>query len=429
VKTLLCVLGGALALASPAMGAARPYDFNGDHRQELAVGLPAWHTQSTFNVGAVLAVQTAKSGLVPSAQLLTRGRDGFPGAPAANEQLGRAVAGGDFNGDGRSDLAMLRGSFTTGMVVVSGSASGLARATARNYAAPYLTLPTSADVNHDGFFDLAVRSNGSPTRVRIYRGSATGLGSNPAATLAIAPNAMRLGDLNRDGRPELVYSTFDEIGVCGGTATGPADCHSIPAVGGGSDLAVGDVTGGRGREVVLGVPSDSLGGAVYVYRFVAGELRFSFRVTQDSRGVPGHSQSEDLFGQTVEVLRVGRRKKETIAIGAPGEDGNEGRVTLVHGAKRRYSKRGNRAISLDTPGVPGEADDSERFGVTLASLDHTGDGRFELDVGTPFEGAGHVISFRNSRKGLKRKARSIGLGNLGFSPDKELTFGAVVGRR
>jgi len=428
VKALLWVLGGALALAAPAMGAARPYDFNGDHRQELAVGLPAFHTQGTQFAGAALAVHAGRGGLARSAELLTRGQDGFPGAPTNFESLGQAVASGDFNGDGRADIALLRGRSKGGMVVVYGSANGLARSTARDYAGSLFTQAVGADVNRDGFADLVVRTNAGPNFVRIYRGSSAGLASSPATSLPIAPNVIRLADLDRDGRPELAYSTFEEIGVCAGTASGPAGCTSIPAVPGATDLAAGDVTGGRGREVVLGVPTDSHGGTVYVYRYVAGKLRFSFKVNQDSRGVPGHRQ-RDQFGQTVEVLRIGRRKKETIAIGAPAEDDNEGRVTLVHGAKRRYSKRGNRAFSLRTPGVPGEADGQERFGETLTSLDHNGDGRFELDVGVPYEGAGHVLSFRNSRKGLRRKPVNIGLGNLGFSPDKQLAFGSVVGRR
>jgi hypothetical protein len=118
-----------------------------------------------------------------------------------------------------------------------------------------------------------------------------------------------------------------------------------------------------------------------------------------------------------------------MVIGAPRENGNDGRVTLVHGAKRGFARRGNRAIHLNTPGVPGQSGRDERFGEELTALDHTGDGRLDLDVGAPFDRTGRVVSFRNSRKGLRRKARSIGLGDLGFTPDAQLSFGAVLGRR
>jgi hypothetical protein len=432
VKRLVCILGGALAFASPAMGAARPYDFNGDGRQKLAVGVPAWHEQDVQDAGAAMVLRASrKSGLRASAQLLTRGRNGFPGSPTPFENLGREVMSGDFNGDSRADLAMLRSGAGRGMVVVYGSAHGLVPASAVSYgAAPGTTYTNavSADVNHDGFADVAVRRSGATNDVAIFRGSAAGLHGAADNTLALHPDVMRFSDLNRDGFPELVYSTFQEIGVCAGTPGGPAGCNSLPAVQGATDIATGDVTGGRGREVVTGVPFDPAGGTVYVYRYRHGELRFVLKFNQSTRGVPGHTQNDE-FGAEVEVLRVGRDRKETIAVGAPRENDFDGRVTLVRGAKHGISHRGNRAISLDTRGIPGNNHGEPQFGRTLTTLDHDGDGRFDLDIGAPFEGAGHVVALRNSRHGLRRKARNIGLPDLGFSPDKQLTFGAVLGRR
>ena len=432
MKRLVCILGGALAFASPAMGAARPYDFNGDGRQKLAVGLPAWHDQGAQSAGAAMVLRASrKAGLRASAQLLTRGRNGFPGSPTPFEGLGGHVASGDFNGDGRADLAMLRNGAGNGVVVVYGSAHGLVPASAVSYgAAPgtdYIQA-VAADVNHDGFADLAVRRDGANNDVAIFRGSSAGLGGVVQSTLALHPDVMRFADLNRDGFPELVYSTFQEIGVCAGTSGGPAACNSLPAVAGAADIAAGDVTGGRGREVVTGVPNDPEGGTVYVYRYLHGELRFVLKFNQSTRGVPGHTQN-DQFGAQVEVFRIGLEKKETVAVGAPREDEFDGRVTLVHGRKHGIAHRGNRMINLDTRGIPGSNEGAPQFGRTLTTLDHDGDGRFDLDIGAPYEGAGHVIALRNSRHGLRRKARSIGLPDLGFSPDNQLAFGAVLGRR
>jgi FG-GAP repeat len=85
-------------------------DINGDHKAELAVGANG----ETIGSGAVYArsagmvtvfrfgANLAASGF----QAFTQDTAGVPGAAETNDQFGNAVAFGDFNGDGRADLAV-----------------------------------------------------------------------------------------------------------------------------------------------------------------------------------------------------------------------------------------------------------------------------------------------------------------------------------
>src|SRR3954451_16033878 len=220
-----------LAFASPAFGAARPYDFDGNGRQELAVGDPTY-SEAEFprvagHAGAGIVVRTDANGLARSGQLLARGHDGFPGQTSNDVQLGRHVASGDFNGDGRADIALLKGTIRRGMVVLYGSPQGIRPSTAVNYNGDdtYFLDATAADVDGDRFDALAVRT-ARPSRVAISRGGPGGLPPFPSTALPIAPSSMRLADLNRDGHPELAYAEDGRVGVCRGTAGGLGACSS-----------------------------------------------------------------------------------------------------------------------------------------------------------------------------------------------------------
>jgi hypothetical protein len=82
-------------------------NFDQNDLPDLAIGIPGETTSGQANSGTVYIVYQGVGGLYPeSVEGFYRGYNGLTGAPNANEQLGFALAAGDFNGDGVDDLAV-----------------------------------------------------------------------------------------------------------------------------------------------------------------------------------------------------------------------------------------------------------------------------------------------------------------------------------
>jgi hypothetical protein len=147
-------------------GGAAKGDFNGDGFADLAVGVPGEDESGFSAVGAVNVIYGSSTGLTGTgSRFLTPTTFGY--APASDDHFGSALASGDFNGDGYSDLAIgmpdrdAGGEVNAGLVlVVNGSANGINTGTAKTL--PLLGSGRAgaalvwADFNGDTYGDLAV---------------------------------------------------------------------------------------------------------------------------------------------------------------------------------------------------------------------------------------------------------------------------------
>ncbi|HYE15855.1 MAG TPA: FG-GAP-like repeat-containing protein, partial [Pyrinomonadaceae bacterium] len=173
----------------------------------------------------------------------TCGGAGF--APASNFDVGDgplSVAVGDFNRDGRADLATANNGSDDVSVLLGNGAGGFATATNFGVGAG-LTSVAVGDFNGDGKPDLATANYGS-YKVSVLIGNGDGtFGPKADYGVGAAPRSVAVGDFNRDGRADLATANelSDNVSVllgngAGGFATATNfDVGVIP-----TSVAVGD---------------------------------------------------------------------------------------------------------------------------------------------------------------------------------------------
>ncbi len=180
-------------------------DFNGDGREDLAIGVRWEDIGNISDAGAVNVIYGSAARLTASGdQLWHQNTCGIQGVAEAGDLFGDSLAGGDFNGDGRDDLAIgasgedIRTISDAGAVnVIYGSGSGL---TAGGDQVWHQDIPgvlglaeagdlfgdsvASGDFNGDGSADLAIGVSGEDIgtirdacAVNVLYGSTAGLGA------------------------------------------------------------------------------------------------------------------------------------------------------------------------------------------------------------------------------------------------------------
>ena len=392
------VITATVAIACVAVQGAA--DFNNDGFPDVAIGAPGKTVNAVTKAGLVMEVGCNAGGVYSGAVQIWDQDAGLLETCEEQDRFGEALAIGDFDGDGFSDLAVgtpyedLGGEEDAGVVhVIYGGAGGLTSAANQLLAQDdaeegdlFGIALATGDFDGDGHDDLAV---GAPNEdigafnnagdVLVYFGSGSGL--DPADSQWIIQSYF---DAHHQFGLSLAEGDFDDDGF--------------------SDLAIGapgtvvdEVLSAGQVDVMWGSPAG------------LGERLGVSRWHQNSGGIMDYCETNDKFGSVLATGDFDGDGHEDLVVSAVYEDlataVNAGTIHIIPGCPDGLTATGSQAFIQDSI-APNQSEDQDLFGAALAAGDFDGDGFEDLAVGTPFEdwgaleNAGSIQLFAGTNSGL-----------------------------
>lgn len=400
------------------LGVGQGGDFNGDGRDDLVLSAPAEDLEPGSHQGAVGVVYGTRNGVGRRDQLFTQDSPGIRDRAENGDRFGLATAAGDFDGDGRDDLAIGVGEDLYSGPGARDGAGAVhiiygGRRRLRSRQSQYFTRDKrgmngprseelgffgraleSGDFNGDGRDDLAVaaREEFAQGSVQVLYGSRRGLstrGDQRLSQTKLGPpgeepeaydsfgSTLASGDFDRDGQADLAIGALGE------------DYDDSDGIG-----AVHIVYGSR-----LGLPTSG------------GEFITPDDLLRDSDGDP-----QSLLGGALAAGDLDKDGRDDLAIGADLTDNREdsGAVHVLFARRGGINLAGNQLLNQQTPGLEGDGEQpGDGFGTALAIANLNGRGAEELVLGEPQyrnevlerpcrEGAVHVL-YPNKRRNLTKR--------------------------
>jgi hypothetical protein len=350
-------------------------DFDGDGRDDLAIGVHRADIGGARDAGSVHVIYGSVTGLTAKgSQVWHQDSLGIPDRAEVEDHFGKAIAAGDFDGDGFADLAV---------------------------GVPY----EDRHVHRMGIVHIlhGTRRGLSARRTQVWHQDSAGILEHAEERDQFG-QSLAAGDFDRDGFDDLVVGVWFEdyrntLSNEGGfhviygsrrglRAKGNQFWHrDRPGVTGpgardsdrfGQALGVADFDGDGFDDLAVGFPSADLGrgihqnrGAVHVFygsrRGITARRDQYF--TQDSPGVLDRSEPYDNFGTTVAGADFDGDGFDDLAVGIPYEDfqsRDDGAVWVIHGSRSRLDPGRDRLLAAASSGLTHRERRGGRFGWSIS---------------------------------------------------------------
>ncbi len=347
-------------------------DVNADGNDDLIVGTPNEDTIDVF-LGT-------SNGLSTTGHPFVKGRNGVPGTPGSSGfgalGFGFALATGDFDGDGKADVAIgvpdetAAGHEAAGVVIIlRGAANGTGLTTdgAQKWSQGTDGVPGVAE-DGDQF--------GSSLATGDFRG-------NGRIDLAVGvPNETINGKANA-GAVNILYSGGSAGLGTGGAQVFDENSSQMPGPAAvddffGQALAVGQYNLDNDHDLAIGVPGRSINGhdfagAVDVIYGGTGTGLNAGGTTQLSQATPGVGGSADVgdgFGSSLANVYSPSVYGSQLVVGSPdetlGAKDQAGMVTIIHRNGDGLTGDGAQMFTEGTAGVKGTSCAECHFGYGVA---------------------------------------------------------------
>ncbi|MEO8041622.1 MAG: FG-GAP-like repeat-containing protein [Acidobacteriota bacterium] len=373
-------------------------DFNGDGFVDLAIGEPHIYVDNGGNdayySGRVFVVYGSSNGLILSAVQQI--------APDYRSDFGAALVWGDFNGDGKADLAIGNpgAKIFTGLIdnhgvveVLYGSSIGLVDSTRR------ILRQGSPGTNSDGTISVGGFAEGDDFFGGVLAASRRGTYDDliigvPFEDVGLTNPKKDAGVVHvvKGSSSGLTPSGIQIFSQADSDVQGEAETEDQF----GRSLAIGDFNGDGRDDLAVGVPFEDLAnsnaGAVQIFFGSSGSDVFT---TNDNRFlsqavIPGVAvEYNDRMGWALATGDFDRDGRDDLAIGVPGEDLgtvlDAGLVTILYGSASGASLTRYQHWTQDTAGIPGVAEPYDQFGYSLSAWNYGYGLEADLAIGVPYE--------------------------------------------
>ncbi|MEU5595678.1 FG-GAP and VCBS repeat-containing protein [Streptomyces sp. NPDC020298] len=448
-------------------------DFNGDGIGDVAASAPTAYVSGHKEAGQVVALYGSASGVTAAKRTtISQDTAGVPGTAEAGDMFGSVMAYADFNGDGYDDLAVGTPHEKVGtdvdggaLAILWGSANGL---TGKGVDVPdpapgahdrWGKNVAAGDFDGDGKADLAVGN--STNTIYVYKGGFSNSGTPGGRTTVkppilngrndfpYGPLNLTAGDVNGDGRTDLIVDGYEARTSHGwntnywlpGTANG-LSVSSAKVLKSGIITAVGDINGDGFGDIVSGaswetrtedgtpVPDSAKGGRVAITYGTASGPGTTKSVNQDTGNVPGSSETGDGFGWDLDLGDINGDGYQDLVVSAALEDiggvTDTGQVTVLYGSATGIDTTTRaQSFAQSTAGVPDNDEKNDSFGMDVKLDDVTGDGKADLVVSSAENGDDGALTYlpSNGTKITATGSRAISPSAVGVSTTGTPQFG------